>query len=135
MNFAQRTHRKPWADWLALVLVCALLWAQLLGLTHRVVHGPQFAVPAVVLQAGVGTGNVTGVVTGAEAGLFAPLFAGHQGADCSTFDQLGHADALAGVQAQALPAFAPLQPLVVATVFFLLQHHLRLQARGPPLSL
>ena len=90
MNFTQRIHRKPWAACLALVLVCALLWAQLLGLTHRVVHGPQLAGSAVVLQAGAGTGSVSS----GDTGLLATLFAGHQGADCSTFDQLGHADAL-----------------------------------------
>ena len=131
MNFAQRIHHKPWAASLALVLVCALLWAQLLGLTHRVVHGPQLAGSVVVLQAGASTGSVSS----GEAGLFAPLFAGHQGADCSTFDQLSHADALSGLQTQALPVLAPLLPLAVATVFFLVQQHLRLQARGPPLSL
>jgi hypothetical protein len=135
MNFAPRTHRKPWAASLALVLVCALLWAQLLGLTHRVVHGPQLAGSVVVMQAGSAAGAVTGVITGSNAGLFATLFAGHQGADCSTFDQLGHADALASVQPQALPVLAPLPPLAVATVYFLLQHPLRLQARGPPASL
>ena len=123
--------RKPWAASLALVLVCALLWAQLLGLTHRVVHGPQLAGSVVAAQ----TGAMSGVVSGGEAGLFAALFAGHQGADCSTFDQLSHADALADLPLQALPALAPLPPLAVATVFVLVQHHLRLQARGPPVSL
>ena len=131
MNFAQRTHRKSWAASLALVLVWAVLWAQLLGLTHRVVHGPQLAGSVVAAQ----TGAMSGVVSGGEAGLFAALFAGHQSADCSTFDQLSHADALAGVQTQALPALTPLPPLAVATVIFLLQRHLRLQARGPPVSL
>ena len=126
MNLSQRTHRKPWAASLALVLVCALLWAQLLGLTHRVVHGSQLAGSPVVLQ--------VGAVTGAEIGFLAPLFAGHQGADCATFDQLNHVDALSALPLQALPALAPLPPLAVATVFFVLQHHLRLQARGPPLS-
>jgi hypothetical protein len=127
MNFAQRIHRKPWAACLALVLVCALLWAQLLGLTHRVVHGPQLAGSVVTAQ--------TGAVSGSEAGLLATLFAGHQGADCSTFDQLSHADALADAPPQALPALTPLPPLAVATVFFLPQQILRLQARGPPVSL
>ncbi len=131
MNFAQRIHRKPWAACLALVLVCALLWAQLLGLTHRVVHGPQLAGSVVTAQ----TGAVSGVVAGSEAGLLATLFAGHQGADCSTFDQLSHADALADAPPQALPVFMPLPPLAVATVLLLLQHPLRLQARGPPVSL
>jgi hypothetical protein len=131
MNFAQRTHRKPWATGLALVLVCALLWAQLLGLTHRVVHGPQLASSAVVVQAG----SVTGNVASGETGLWAPLFAGHQGADCSSFDQLSHVDAVAGLQSQALPVLAPLPPLAVAAVFFVVEQHLRLQARGPPLSL
>ncbi len=126
MNLSQRTHRKPWAASLALVLVCALLWAQLLGLTHRVVHGSQLAGSPVVLQ--------VGAVTGAEIGFLAPLFAGHQGADCATFDQLNPVDALSALPMQALPALAPLPPLAVATVFFVLQHHLRLQARGPPLS-
>ncbi len=127
MNLAQRTHRKPWAASLALVLVCALLWAQGLSLTHRVVHGPQLAGSAVVLQA------VS--VTGSDAGFLSQFFAGHQGTDCSAFDQLSHADGLADLQPQALPALAPLPPLAVATVFFLVQHPLRLQARGPPLSL
>ena len=131
MNLAQRIHRKPWATSMALVLVCALLWAQLLGLTHRVVHGPQLAGSVVALQ----TGAVSGVVTSGAAGLLATLFAGHQGADCSTFDQLNHADALADSQPQALPALTPLPPLAVATVFFLPQQLLRLQARGPPVSL
>jgi hypothetical protein len=127
MNLAQRSHRKPWAISLALVFVCALLWAQGLGLTHRVVHGPQLAGSPVVLQAGS--------VAGSEAGFLAQLFAGHQGADCSTLDQLSHADALADMQQQALPVLAPLPLLAVAIVLLITPQGLCLQARGPPLSL
>ena len=133
MNLTLDTHRKPWATWLALVLVCALLWAQGLGMAHRVVHGPQLAGPLVAWSAGTEAGGVAGVVTSSEVGWLAPLFAGHQGADCSTFDQLSHGHALAGDLAQTFPAVVPGSRLIAATALFLVRQPLRLQARGPPL--
>lgn len=92
-----------WRQPLALLLVLALLWAQLLGLAHRVWHAPQ-ASAAVAIQE-----TVHGPIQQAPAGLLAHLLgSGQSDPDCRVFDQLAHADSLPTVPALALAALPPI---------------------------
>lgn len=131
-NTRHTTHRH-WALSPVLVLACALLWAQALGLAHRIVHGPQLtSLHAVSQPAGAYASGAGGVVAD---GFLAQLFAGHQGdSDCRVFEQLSHADALHGVPLLALPALAPLPPVAVAAGGLFIRLVLPFQARGPPLT-
>lgn len=139
-QYPQHMRRRHWALGPVLLLACALLWAQALGLAHRVVHGPQLGGLAATSQTVSQT--VTAGGEGAEdkqrearAGqsLWAQLLAAHQSeSDCRVFEQLGHADALPTLPLLALPALAPLPPLVAAVVRWLPAPSLPFQARGPP---
>lgn len=114
-----------------LVLTCALLWAQALGLAHRIVHGPQWS------GGGHGLAQQAAVDPSGQSdadGLLASLFAGHQGdTDCRLFDQLGHADALPGVPSLALPVLLPLFLDPAATVTVCHSGAALFEARGPPM--
>ena len=130
MKNTQRTLRRHWALGPVLVLACALLWAQALGLAHRIVHGPQLGGLAAVSQ--TATAASEGVAR-LEQGFWAQLLAGHQGeSDCRVFEQLSHADALPALPLLALPVLAPLPPLVVAVAGLRPGPSLPFQARGPP---
>jgi hypothetical protein len=116
---------------LVLLFAAALLWTQMLGLAHAVLHGPQVLVSppgAAALEAG-----------GAQAlrsGWLDQLL-GHaeqQGApDCQLWDQLGHTAGLADVPVLLLPA-APLFFQAPAPVPRIAQDLLApYGARAPPL--
>jgi hypothetical protein len=116
----------------ALLLVVALLWAQMLGLVHRVLHAPapSAAVP-VLAQLVPGAPALPQAVT--PAGLLDHLFSSAKGdSDCRVYDQLGLADALPSVAVLSLPVPAPtahgIAPLPAdcgsGTFLF--------EARGPP---
>jgi hypothetical protein len=91
---------------LVLLFAAALLWAQMLGLAHAVLHGPQ-------AQAGVSQPEASALEAADKtprAGLLGHLL-GHadtQGApDCQLWDQLGQTAGLVEVPVLLLPA-APL---------------------------
>ena len=119
-----RSARRP----LAWMLACALLFAQALGLAHRVLHAdaPAHAHPESLRSAEDDSSH--GVASGPSA-----LFDHHEGApDCRLFDQLASGDALPCVpqlaafdappsRAMGLPSW-PAQA-AITTAF---------QARGPP---
>lgn len=115
-----------------LVLACALLWAQALGLAHGIVHGPQLG----SLDAVSSSATAPAVSEGGprvEQGFWAQLLAGHQGeSDCRVFEQLNHTDALPAVPLLALPALAPLPPLAAVAGGCFVRQVLPFQARGPP---
>jgi len=120
------TRRRP-ALSPALLLVVALLWAQLLGLAHRVLHSPQVGAVPVVAH----------VVQGHEAhapGLLAHLLApAGDESDCRLYDQLGHADVLPAMPLLALALPLPLfLSQAVATGLFL-PAPTPFEARAPPL--
>lgn len=124
---------RHWAFSPVLLLACALLWAQALGLAHRIVHGPQLASLHAVSQAATAEVSAAGAVV--ADGFLAQLFAGHQAdSDCRVFEQLSHADTLPAVPLLALPALAPLPPVAVAAAGRFICLRLPFQARGPPLT-
>ena len=132
MTNTRHTSRRHWAFGPVLLLVGALLWAQALGLAHRVVHGSQLAGRSAVPVAASTTVDAPMV---APASVLARLFSSHQGdPDCLVFDQLGHADSLPALPLLALPVLAPLPPLVTAAERLLGSLSLSFQARAPPLT-
>jgi hypothetical protein len=117
---------------IALLLVVALLWAQMLGLAHRVLHAPapSAAVP-VLAQLVPGGAALEQAVT--PAGLLDHLFSPAKGdSDCRVYDQLGLADALPSVAVLSLPVPVPTThetaplPADCGSSTFLFE------ARGPP---
>jgi hypothetical protein len=116
----------------ALLLVVALLWAQMLGLVHRVLHAPTPSAAVPVLARLVpGAPALQQAVT--PSGLLDHLFSSAKGdSDCRVYDQLGLADALPSVALVSLQAPAPtaheIAPLPADCGFgtFLFE------ARGPP---
>ena len=63
------------------------------------------------------------------------LFAGHTGtADCLSYDQLSHADALPGLPLVLLPALPPVAALRYFQGDFVARWAALFDARGPPLS-
>lgn len=116
-----------------LLLACALLWAQALGLAHGIVHGPQ-------LGSGHGVAQPAAALASDEGGtvvesFWTRLLAAHQAdSDCRVFEQLSHADAMPGVPPLALPALAPLSPVIAVAAPLLISLTLPFQARGPPVT-
>lgn len=103
----------------AVLLVLALLWAQLLGLAHGVLH----AVPAsVAAQATPAPGLL--------AHLLAP--AGDEG-ECRLYDQLGHGAPLLPL-ALTLPSVLPLLPAWAVLLPRPLEPCAAFAARAPPRS-
>ena len=132
MMSTRHTPRRHWALKPVLLLACALLWAQALGLAHRIVHGPQLGSLHVLSQP-VALASAAG--GGVSDGFLAQLFAGHKGdSDCRVFEQLSHADTLPVVPLLALPALVPLPPVVAAAASLFIRLILPFQARGPPLT-
>ena len=112
----------------AMLLACALLCAQSLGLWHRLVHpGPTSQLASQHVVHGAESD------TAAAHSLFSDLFSTHQGdPDCQSFDHACLGDAM-GTAGTAWIALA-LLPLVAATGNGLLnaRWHALFQARGPP---
>lgn len=107
------------------LLVLALLWAQLLGLAHGVLHaGP------VAHEAAVHAPAPAASATGLLAHLLAPA---DEDGDCRLYDQLGHGAPLVQLPA---PAVAALPVLVAWSVLPFLgpQACAAFAARAPPLS-
>lgn len=98
---------------LVLLFAAALLWTQMLGLAHAVLHGPQ----VLVSPPGAAALEVGGAQTSRSSWLDQLLgHAEQQGApDCQLWDQLGHTAGLADMPVLLLPA-APLFFLAPALV-------------------
>lgn len=95
-----------WRQPLALLLLLALLWAQQLGLAHRVWHVPHAGLLASETEA---TDGLHESALPAPTGLLAHLLGSEQAdPDCRVFDQLGHADSLPAMPVLALAALPPL---------------------------
>lgn len=110
-----------------LLLVVALLWAQMLGLAHRALHSPHAGSVPLAAQAAQGS-------TAHAPGLLAHLLAPDGGEpDCRLYDHLGHADVL---PALALPSLALPLPLYVSQAVLahlFLPAPAAFEARAPPL--
>ena len=119
------------------LLAAALLFAQLLGLMHGVVHGPQAHIHSHSQAHQGGSHQEHFAFAHAEGegsdGWLASLFSSHDGdSDCRLFDQASH-----GQAAPALPMLS--LPLVLCTVAFdisrgeaLARWAALFDARGPP---
>jgi hypothetical protein len=124
---ATRQHQSQ-SFGLVLLLVLAMLWTQLFGLAHRVLHAPQHngAVqwqPTAVL-------DTTGA---APAGLLGHLASPAQGEpDCLAYDQLGLSDTLTALPIGVLSALPPaMRGMSVGVALCLIRVSL-FEARGPP---
>lgn len=117
---------------LALLLVVALLWAQMLGLVHRVLHAPapSAAVPVLAQLDPAGAALQQAV---APAGLLDHLFSPAKGdSDCRAYDQLGLADALPSVAVLSLPVPAPATHEIARLPADCGSGTFLFEARGPP---
>jgi hypothetical protein len=113
-----RTSRRTRRAWLPLALA-ALVFAQMLGLVHRVVHVPGNVAAAVASVPGVDAGP--------------SLFGDHDdAAKCRLYDQLMHADL--AVDAPVVVADLPAATLEVARhpAWHLAAQAAGFLARGPP---
>lgn len=111
-----RLHSPPLRRPLAAWLVCAMLLAQMLGLTHRIAHAD---------------GPHERTLSGPEA--HASLFDAHDDpADCRLFDQSAHADAI-GIDPATTPSSAqPQAPLPRPPQLVAMGAQRAYLARGPP---
>lgn len=93
---------------LTLLFAAALLWAQMLGLAHAVLHGPQVQAAGTIHEAHApdSGGGAT-----SRTGLLGHLL-GHadrqDAPDCQLWDHLAQATALVAVPALLLPQLVPL---------------------------
>lgn len=113
----------------AWLLAFALVAAQALGLTHRVVHGPQ-APAATALHAE--HAHPPGHAGHAhDHGGIAQLFSGHDDNSCRLYDAAGH-DAAPGVPALAVPTLVAACQLQRLQGLFVARWAALFDARGPP---
>lgn len=120
-----RSSRRSLAG--TVLLVLALLWAQLLGLAHGVLH--------------VHEGHVTDIAVAqdhdhvhAGSGLLTHLLAHASGdSECRLYDQLGHGGPVQS-QAVALPTALPLLPAWVVLQALQPRPCAAFAARAPPAS-
>lgn len=109
------------------LLVLALLWAQLLGLAHGVLHVHGVQAPAVVAAQDHDHAH-------AEHGLLAELLAHASGdSECRLYDQLGQGGPVA-VPAVDLPTALPLLPAWVVLRALQPRPCAAFTARAPPAS-
>jgi hypothetical protein len=124
--------RQPAAGLLPLLLACALLLAQTLGLMHGVLHGTQMAAvgkPGIQVQAFVAAGD-------SPAGWLAAIFSAHQGDnDCRLFDQASQGSAAPQVVVSAPPVVMPSSAVALFQGAALARFAALFDARGPPLTL
>lgn len=122
--------------WVALLLVLALLWAQMLGLAHGVrhVHAPHVHAPHPVHQAG-DAHAVHASEHAAPQSLLEHLAAPEGEADdCRLYDQLGHGGPVAVPLIAALTQASPLTPAWVVLQALQPRPCVAFAARAPPLS-
>ena len=108
------------------LLVLALLWAQLLGLAHGVLHVHGVQTPAVAAAQDHDHGH-------AEDGLAQLLAHASGDSECRLYDQLGHGGPVQS-QALVLPTALPLLPAWVVLQARQPRPCVAFAARAPPLS-
>lgn len=128
MSRSQPTIRLPLRPLPGTVLlVLALLWAQLLGLAHGVLHAHDVHTPAAAVAQDDGHGH--------EAhGLLAQLLTHASGdSECRLYDQLGHGGPVAAPHI-FLPTALPLSPLLPVLQALRPRPCAAFAARAPPVS-
>ena len=119
------------------LLVGALFLMQMLGLTHKLVHGPerhfqQASDPSIAASAPNQGAAAEG---GKKASWLAALFSIHANdADCRLFDQASHGSAALGIASQSLPTVLALQVFRISRGEAFAQMAAPYSARGPPLT-
>ncbi len=139
-----KLHRpRPSLGWVALLLL-ALCGAQILGVAHRALHGPQGGAASVLTAsllaevAGHPVGHPDpGQETGSHGGAHAdePGPFGHssqQSDECRLFDQLVHGDALEAAAPALSAAHVPTLGAVLPVARRWGVEPCRYRARGPP---
>lgn len=126
MSRAQPTTRLPFRHLPgAVLLVLALLWAQLLGLAHGVLHAHDVHAPSTAVAQDDGHGH-------AAHGLLAQLLAHASGdSECRLYDQLGHGGPVAASHI-AIPSALPLLPAWVVLQALQPRPCVAFAARAPP---
>jgi hypothetical protein len=116
----------------ALLLVVALLWAQMLGLVHRVLHAPApLASVPVLVKLVPASQALQQAVT--PSGLLDHLFSSARGdSDCRVYDQLGLADALPSVAVLSLQVPVPTTHEIASRPAECRSGVFLFEARGPP---
>lgn len=128
MSRSQTTIRLPFRQLPGTVLlVLALLWAQLLGLAHGVLHAQDVHAPVTAIAQDDGHGH--------EAqGLLAQLLAHASGdSECRLYDQLGQGGPVAAPHI-AIPSVLPLLPAWVVLQALQPRPCAAFAARAPPAS-
>lgn len=139
-----KLHRpRPGLGWVALLLL-ALCGAQMLGVAHRVLHGPHggaASVPTASLRSDAASHPIGHSALGQEAGSQGgahadePGFFGHssqQSDQCRLFDQLVHGDALGSASKALSAARVPALGAVLPVARLRGVEPCGYQARGPP---
>ncbi len=130
MSRSQPTTRLPFRHLPGTVLlVLALLWAQLLGLAHGVLHAHDVHTPAAAVAQDDGHDH------GHEAhGLLAQLLAHASGdSECRLYDQLGHGGPVTAPDI-AISSALPLLPAWVVLQALQPRPCVAFAARAPPAS-
>lgn len=131
MTKARQTTQRHWARGPVLLLAFVLLWAQALGLAHRIVHGPQALAQGMALQAAADERPGHALVAG--EGWLAQLFSSHHGdLDCRAYDQLGQTDAMPTMPVLVQPGLLPVFLCVAVAAAVCLDTLAPFEARGPP---
>jgi len=118
------TSRRPLSP--TLVMAFALVWAQMLGLAHRVLHAPP---PAAAANSSYAAAAGHKPDPGVLAHLLAPAQAE---SDCRLYDQLGLADTLPALPVLGLPVAAPAAALATARLALAQPVCAPFEARAPP---
>lgn len=119
------------------LLVGALFLVQMLGLAHKLVHGPerQFLHGNELSTAVTASTHGEQSETSENASWLAGLFSGHaDDADCRLFDQASHGSAAPSVAGQCLPTVLALQVFRLSRGEALAQTAAPYSARAPPLT-
>jgi hypothetical protein len=119
-----RFSRSVLAAW----VVLALLWAQILGQGHGVVHIGHTQPSVVASVQAQGAKHAPSIPS-----VIARLFPSHEdAADCLFFDQLSHGDAVVPVLSLTLPLAGIPVLMQCSHALFIARWHAQFQARGPP---
>lgn len=118
--------------WLVALLAFALVAVQTLGFVHRLVHAGPGAMKAMVSLSATTVATSVGEPV-RRVGALAALFVGHDRLhDCDAFDQMSHADLLAGTGHDAAPAPVQVEAPAVHAAWHVAAQARGFLARGPP---
>ncbi len=124
----------------ALFLALALVVVQMLGLAHRIVHADRSQLAGTSAAAAPAGGSDSPAPKAfahrSGSGWLLAVFSGHDPThDCDAFDQMSHADFVAGVTIEAVaPPAPPAEACFMHAAWHLAAQARGFLARGPPLA-